>query len=235
MRWYVYALTDAHDDVPDGLRGIGDAPVGLVGAGPLRLVASAAPDDIDTLVEAAPEDVVAAVVRHDDVLLRLAATARTLAPTRFGTLVDEDRVGALLADPDGRLRSQLDALAGLQEWVVAVSTDDAGTPPSDDDGLDDLSPGHAFFARRRQAVDARTTARERAAAVAADVDQRLGAMAADFAQLDLRGDAMVARGAYLVPSAAAAAVHDVAAAATPGVVVTIEGPLPPYHFSGDLS
>lgn len=231
MRWYVYGLTDGSTGELELGTGLGEHPVQVLGAGPVRLLASRAPEDIGDLAAAAPDDVVAAVLQHDQVLLQL-ATQRTVVPARFGTLLaDDDAVAELLADPDGRLAAQVDRLAGSAEWVlnVAVDQDQAGDTTEAAD--DDLSPGHAYFARRRAATAARTRARDRAVAVAEDLDARLRDVALDFAPLDLRQPDTVARGAYLVRHADVDRLRDVVDGAGPGGVVELRGPLPAYRFA----
>lgn len=231
MRWYVYGLTDARSDDAGHLHGLGGHPVQVLGTGPVRLLASRAPEGIEDLATAAPDEAVAAVLQHDEVLVEL-ATDRTVVPARFGTLLaDDDAVGQLLADPDGRLAARLERVAGATEWVVSVSVDEEGQDVSGEATGEELSPGHAFFARRRAAADASTRARQRAVAVAEEIDGSLRSLARDFAPLDLRSPDMVARGAYLVPDAAVSALHDLTVDVPDGARVEVQGPLPAYRFA----
>ena len=230
MRWYVYGLTEADSEEFEVATGLNREPVRVLGVGRVRLLASRAPDDIEDLVTAQPDDVLAAILEHDDVLLELAAT-RTVVPARFGTLLaDDTAVDGLLADPDGVLAAQVDRLAGAAEWVVSVSVDPEVAGDEDTVG-DDLPPGHAFFARRRAATAVRTHTRERAAVLAQHLDTDLRRFARDFAPLELRGPDMVARGAYLVADVDVSRMGEVIDAAGDAAVVKLRGPLPAYRFA----
>ena len=233
--WYVYCVTDhGLADLPD-LRGVDDQPVQLLGEGDLRVVASAASDRVRALEHADPEDVLSAVTRHDEVLVALVRTG-TVLPVRFGTVLpDADAVADLLADPHGRVAADLAHVHEAEEWVVSVTApaDDPDTDDADTD-TDDLSPGHAFFAKRRRADHSRQQRRAAVVTAARDLDDHLQALARDMVPMELRDPEMVARGAYLVPRRARGAFLDHVERTTAGVV-DVQGPLPPYRFAGTVA
>ena len=150
-------------------------------------------------------------------------------PARFGTLLADDRaVEGFLADAGDVLALQLDRVAGAREWVVSVAVADAGPV---EDATDDLSPGHAFFARRRAVADGRIRARDAAITVADALDAQLRSLARGFAPLDLQDATQVARGAYLVPDDAVPQLQVAVAACGTDAVVGVQGPLPAYRFA----
>lgn len=228
MAWYVYGIVAAGEDgvVPD-LAGVDDAPVQVVGDADLQVVASAASPRVRNLDCAPADEVLTAIRAHDDVLGHV-ARARSVLPVRFGTVLpDDDALDTMTRDPEGSLRAALARVAGADEWVVTVAAVEHDEPAADES--DDLSPGHAFFARRRSAASARQQARARAVAAAEALHDQLQQLARDWQVLELREPDTVARGAYLVPGALAddvvRAVEGVAAARA-----SVQGPLPPYRF-----
>lgn len=229
MPWYVYGVTrTGGEPLPGALVGVEGHPVQIVGDGDLQVVTSRVSARFRDLAEAPGEDVVTAVRRHDDVL-REVARDRSLLPVRFGTvLADEAAVDDLLADPDGALRRALVQVDGADEWVLSVTA----TNPDTDSVVDEqgLSPGHAFFARRRSAEQQHQLARSSAVAVAREVDARLRELARDFRPLALRGPDVVARGAYLVPREVTDQFIRTTQSHGEGRV-EVQGPLPPYRFA----
>lgn len=117
---------------------------------------------------------------------------------------------------------------GADEWVVQVDAHDtAGTTTGDQ--TDGLTPGHAFFARKRAQSRARADARQRADAAAQDLAIVLGGIAKVSRVLAPLEPGTVARAAYLVGRAETEAF----VAATEGCEdanIVVHGPLPPYRF-----
>src|SRR4051794_8853142 len=110
---YVYAVVDGNHPDPVDLTGVADEPVRLLRDGDLAVAVSAAPDPL--------------VGRRRDLLAHSATVEALWAdgsvlPMRFGMVApDEDALrGDVLADPDGRLRSRLDALRNQVEVTVKV-------------------------------------------------------------------------------------------------------------------
>lgn len=226
MAWYVYGILRGEDAPPPAVAGLDGQAVELIREGAMAAAVSTATDVVRGLETAEPETVLAAVRAHDDALAVLAAD-RAVLPVRFGTVLpDDDAVRELLRD-DG-WGPRLDHVAAADEWVLTVTAPDQVEV---DDGVEEgLSPGHAFFARRRSAATARQEARRRAVEVAESVHHELAAIARDWRVLDLRDPDVVARGAYLVPRDAAADVRDATDGHT-GAIVSVQGPLPPYRFA----
>lgn len=228
MPWYVYGVTrTVHDTPPPAIEGIEEVPVRILGSGALQAVASDVSPAFGDMAGMTDDDVVTAVRRHDDVLQHVSRD-RALLPVRFGTvLADDAAVEDMLSDLDGSLRQALDGVADADEWVITVAVATTGPGASVDE---DLAPGHAFFARRRSAIEERRMARARAVAVAQDLDARLQALARDSRPLDLRDRETVARGAYLVPRHEAGRLVD-AVQADGQAHIELQGPLPPYRFA----
>lgn len=226
MCWYVYGLTDADSEEFEVTRGLDGHPVRVLGVGPVRLLASRAPDGIDDLVAAQPDDVRPTILEHEDVVAQLAST-RTVAPARFGTLLaDDEAVDSLLADPDGLLAAQVERVAGAAEWVVSVTVTTDGTHEDSATG-DDVITGQEVLVRQR----ASTEVRRRAVAFAQHLDADLRRFARDVASLDPRGPDMVARGAYLVSDVDVCRMGEIIDAEGSAAAVQVQGPLPAYRFA----
>jgi hypothetical protein len=228
--WYVYGLTGpaAGREPRVRVRGIEDGPVQVLGEGDLRVVVTPVSEDVHHLAEADPHDALATVQRHDEVLVELVRD-RSVMPVRFGTVLpDDEALADVLADPDGRLRAALAHVADAQEWVVSVTVPDEEV--EDAEGTEGLSPGHAFFARRRQSAEARTRARTDAVTAARELDEQLQALARDMRPLDLPDAETIARGAYLVPRGSRDPFLARLSAFT-AAEAELQGPLPPYRFA----
>ena len=226
MAWYLYGVTSGEGSgrFPDGLVGVDDAPVELLGDGDLRLVVSRFDRSLEELQSADPQETVRAVYRHDAVLTGLARQVGVL-PIRFGTVLpDRSAAEDLLADPNGQLAATLRAVAGADEWVIAV----AAREPEVADEPEHLTPGHAFFARRRSQAEARGDALRRAEALAAELTDELAGLARAARPLVPRESNTVARVAYLVVGRRRSLrAHRHRA---DGATVDVQGPLPPYRF-----
>lgn len=230
MGWYLYGVTSTAEfsHPPGGLRGIDDGQVRFHGDGDLVLIVSRMDRTLGDLQGADPADTVAAVRRHDEFLTQLAAAGPVL-PVRFGTLLsDRSAADELLADRRGELHSALAAVAGADEWVGQIDATETADTPSET--VEDLAPGHAFFARKRSQAQARADAVLRASAAADDLEQRLRPLARASQLLAPRDPDTVARAAYLVDRDHQVRFLD---ATTPcdAATVTVQGPLPPYRFA----
>lgn len=229
MGLYLYGVTSG-ETVPRELTGIDQASVQLLGDGDLRLIVSRLERPVTDLQESDPEETIAAVRHHDDVLTAISAVAPVL-PVRFGAVLPDRRAAdELLQDPDGTLASRLSAVAGADEWVVQV---DAPAPaePADDE-VADLTPGHAFFERKRSQADARQHARERAHALAEELEHHLRGLVRQARRLAPRDPQTVSRAAYLVDRDVVDRFLAVINAAE-DVTVSVQGPLPPYRFADE--
>lgn len=235
MGLYLYGITSS-PELPTaalGLGGVGQAEVSLLGNGGLRLVVSVLDRELEELQSADPKVTLAAVQRHDELLTAISRSAPVL-PVRFGTvLADEAAAEHLVADRGGQLARALAAVAGAGEWVVRVDAVDA-LPASSTDEAADLTPGHAFFARKRSQTQARIDARAAAAAVGQALSERLHALSRASRQLPLREPDTVLRTAYLIDSREEERLLATVDACE-GAAVTVQGPLPPYRFADQPS
>jgi hypothetical protein len=112
-RLYVYAIGNADMRLPDGLLGLGGAPVRLCAVG--RLVAVVSDTELDSL---RPER--RYLSAHQAVLTKLIANA-DLLPMAFGMISDsEDAVCSLLAEHVVVLSRQLTRIAGRVEMTVRL-------------------------------------------------------------------------------------------------------------------
>lgn len=230
MGWYLYGVTSSAEALrpPSDLRGIDDVEVRFHGDGDLVLIVSSMDRTTEELQEADPHDTLAAVRRHDEVLTQLAGAGPVL-PVRFGTLLsDRSAADELLAERRGELTSALESVAGADEWVVqvdAIETADAAS-----DAVEDMPPGHAFFARKRSEAQRRVDDRMRANATADALEQRLHPLSRASQPLTPRDPETVARAAYLVDRDDQDRFLD-ATTACDGATVVVQGPLPPYRFT----
>lgn len=231
MAWYVYGITvnEGPTVSPTGLAGVDDADIVLHGAGDLRLIASPLRRSKSDMQDGDVEQTLEAVRRHDEVLVTVAWT-RPVLPVRFGTVVpDQDAMEELLEHRGERWAETLAAVTGADEWVIRVDV-----PPTDDTldpaATQDLTPGHAFFAKRKSQAQARAAARDRAASRASEVHARLRGLARRFLPMPVREPATLTRGAYLVDRDNADS-FVAAAESTSEVAVIVQGPLPPYRFT----
>lgn len=225
MPWYVYGIVRDGDAPPPAVTGLDDRPVQLIVDGVVAAAVSVATDHVRGLEGAEPEAVLAGIRTHDDAVAALARD-RAILPVRFGTVLsDDDAVHDLLHE--GAWAAQLDHVAGADEWVLAVIAHEQVA--HDGEPSEELSPGHAFFARRRSEATARQEARRRAVAIAEELHAELLEIARDWRVLDLREPDVVARGAYLLPRGAVDRVER-AAASVADATVALQGPLPPYRF-----
>jgi hypothetical protein len=232
MGWYLYGITpkEAAEDIPLGLSGLNGVEVFGYCSGKLCLVVSEYKCAMKEFQNLAPQDTLAAAQRHDEVLSAVASAAPVL-PVRFGTvLTDSAAAEDLLQSRQETLMSVLTEVAGADEWVIQVDA----LPTAGDVGQTgardlELTPGLAFFARKRAQREARALARERASTLARALEAQLTCLARGVRALPLREADTVARAAYLVGRKVR---DDFLAVVTAGgdESVTIQGPLPPYRF-----
>ncbi len=221
----------------------------LPGGGPLRvlavdglaaLVCDVDPATFEVLRTPGPEGLdtlTAAALAHD---ANLAALARrtTVLPLQLGTVVpDDDAVRRLLADNAGRMRCELDRLAGLTEWSVTVQVfgdeDDHG-----ERARREASSGSDYLQRRSEGLDRRASRFQRREQLARTLHERLATVAVDADTVSARPVDDVAppllHGVYLLADEETEAFDDVVAALRgehPEAVIDVGGPWPPYHFS----
>jgi hypothetical protein len=254
---YLYGVVDADaPDPPDALRGLEDAPVRLVAAGPIAGIIGDVPDDAYS--EAALETAVADLewvgprgLAHERVLTWFADRGPVIPLALFSLHAGEDRVRTRLHGDAERFRALLARLRGRREWLVRLWRE-ADAPPEAVDAaspaLRDLAeqiaaaaPGRRFLLeKKREAL--RTEERRRIGLDAVRGTHEALAAAADGAvSLPPPGDPAGARravlnAAYLVAGESLPAFRRAAAAAAAGAEdaglrLELTGPWPPYHFA----
>lgn len=232
MSWWVYgAIARGEADTADafhGISGLADRPVERIGTGAVRLAASRVDADFAAQLESAERDHLIDVIRRHDSVLVSISRCSAVVPIRFGTLLpDDEAVGELLEEHGERLRAALGRVDGADEWVVHVSAPAASEESSD--AASGLSPGHAFFARKRADARRAAAAADRARAAAETLDHVLQPLARSRVPLGSDARAAVERAAYLVDRRRKAAfLETVNESDAPA---TVSGPLPPYRFA----
>ncbi|HET7388836.1 MAG TPA: GvpL/GvpF family gas vesicle protein [Nocardioidaceae bacterium] len=252
---YMYAVT----------RGVEPAALGEVGldGGPLEVVEEDGLAAVVSSVDLAEygedglrrhlEDLewLERVARAHDSVVQAVSRLGPVAPLRLATIcLDEDGVRARLREWGTELRSALDRVADRVEWSVkvympgsvsrTVSVPDA-EPARPADARRDRGLGTDYLRRKRTASDARRTAEEHGARVAAEIHEELArrsvaarVLAAQDPRLTGHEGTMTLNGAYLVAAADADAfaehVEQLAGGYTE-VRVESHGPWPPYSFA----
>lgn len=240
---YLYAVCRGLDPaVLDGVTGMCDEPLALVGHERLAAVVSTVPlgefgeeglrRNLEDLAWLEP------VVRtHDDVIHAVAVAAPT-APLRLATIcLDDDGVRARLREWYLPLMQALDRVTGRAEWSVKVLT--RPRAPEQEEGP--ASGGADYLRRKKQQAQKRASGDAEAQEVAGRVHDELAAHAAasrHLAPQDSRLSGhlgtMVLNAAYLVPvedsEAFAGRIADLQAAHA-DVVIDGRGPWPPYSFA----
>jgi hypothetical protein len=250
---YVYAVLrdpGAMDRLlPDEVRGVAGAPVGLVGGGALAAAVGAVPAEefSEAALKVRLEDLAWLEVTaraHHSVIETLAART-TVLPLRLATVyLDEPRVAHMLREREESLLALLDRLADQVEWGVKVYAEVPAEAPAavpvGDGGAPDS--GRAYLRRRRrerQARDDTRRAAEKAVRRTAELARGLATQRVRHrpqqGMLAQRPGENIANDAYLVPRALAEDFHERmlrAADGLPGVRVEVTGPWAPYSFAG---
>ena len=228
---YVYAILARETPLPAGLRGFNGAAVSTV---PYRALAAAT----SPLERYPPRPTPENVWRHEAVVEALRAQGPAL-PVRFGTvLADAAAVAHALAARYDVLAADLDRLGDKVEFGLTVLWDPPITPG------EDLAPGSgaaveaqgrgARYLRARLAAHRREAAmRERARALARELDRDLSVHALERRCTLLPTPRLAVRAAYLVEPGRVPAFQDAFAQldrAHPALRVLLSGPWPPYSF-----
>jgi hypothetical protein len=113
---YLYAFADSGAEIPQGLRGLHDAPVSVVTSGGIAAVASPIPRE-----RLRPER--RHLAAHQSVLAGLMAST-TVLPVGFGMIVPgASRLRAMIDSESESLAEQLDGVRGRVEMSVRLSYD----------------------------------------------------------------------------------------------------------------
>ncbi len=252
---YLYGFVPEDTPPPEGLSGVGGAPVELVGAEGFGVVIGRVPaaEYAAAAVETRLRDlewVGVQGLRHEEVVAWFVDHARIL-PVRLLTLYSS--VDAVLRDADRRaaeIRENLDRFAGRREWDLKVvySVDrlagGLGRLSASIRALDaeiaEAAPGKRFLLERRRAELARTETAQAVRKLGADVLDAARGVAVELKLLapPKASVAAVAVNAALLIEAereaeAKRVVEERAAAlAEYGVEVSFSGPWAPYRFLG---
>ncbi|WP_306316362.1 MULTISPECIES: GvpL/GvpF family gas vesicle protein [unclassified Streptomyces] len=233
---YIYGIASSeHPALPEGMGGIGEPAreVRVVKEGSLAALVSESPDDL----RPKRRDLLA----HQSVLSEAGAGGPVL-PMRFGSLAPDERsVAAVLAERADHYRERLRALDGKVEYNVKAQHDEEAVLHQvmvDNEEIRTLTEanrragGGSYEDRLRlgELVVAAVQAREHADAL--ELERRLAAAAAAVSA-GPESTGWLANVSFLVDRDAAehflAAVEDVRAGHG-HLVITVNGPLPPYSF-----
>lgn len=250
---YLYGFVpDGVAPPPGGLLGVGDVEVERVdgpGFGAIigRLDSEEyRPDalerncaDVEWMAEQGllHEQVVAWFVDHGSIL-----------PSRLLTLFSGlESVRAVLEQESGRIRGELDRLAGLREWDLRVGHDPGrilehlGEISEEvgrlDREIEAAAPGKRFLLEKKRKDMARTEGRDAARRMARDLLDALRPLAEDVVTLDPPADATptTLNAAFLVDRQGEAALTAELAGARErleplGLTISVTGPWAPYRF-----
>jgi hypothetical protein len=193
------------------------------------------------------------VARRHDAVLSQALDAGAVVPLRLCTIFDDEARALRMLERSGPLlQENLARLAGRREWGVKVMGIRArsGAPDRERGGgrgdsstaATGQSPGHAFFARKRQQATAARQSEEAMSRAVEEIDRHLRAHAtaavvlpAQHRDLSKRAGDMLFNGAYLVDRAHEDAFAQAARVSDErytdaGVRVELAGPFAPYNF-----
>jgi Gas vesicle synthesis protein GvpL/GvpF len=248
--WYVYGVVAGETELDGELPGVDPArSLTILREGALGAVASQVPleefDEARLREHLADMVWVEATARAHEAVLDDVCRQATVIPMRMCTVYrTEGGIREMLIRESEPLREALDYLEGKAEWGVKVFTDFAragGRTHSVDAGAGEAS-GAAYMDRVRTERELRERAVERAEDVAAQIHDRLSAVAVDAQVIPLQrpevsghsGD-MILNGVYLVAVDSAAAINEAVDALRSefeihGIDLALTGPWPAYNF-----
>ena len=217
---YVYALLGQAPPLGTGA-GLREEPLRVVRVGELV----AAVGDMTDL----PAVSEATLRAHDAVVRRLAGAVDAILPVRFGSLLSESSLAALLAARAPELSEALALVTGREQMTLRVLGDAAAAGETPRDGVadDTLGPGARYLAARRA-----EWRRAREAPELAPLRPALGALVR--AERVTRHDAppLLASVYHLIDRGVAAEYQATVQSADLGSVrVIATGPWPPYAFA----
>jgi gas vesicle protein GvpL/GvpF len=248
-RVYIYAIAGANAPAPEDVSGFG-GPLYIIPYGELAAVVSQirVADTADTAYAAesdseAPAATAESLLRHEAVVEAVRAGGPAL-PVRFGTaLADSDEVMRALAKHYDRLRDDLRRIGDKVEMGVSVlwrSTETpAGTPArgADAEGAD-RRPGLAYLRARQVEYRQAEAVRERAQALAREVDTALQQLALEWRRSLCPSDRLALRDQYLLERERIDAFErafDELRRSHQEARFLLSGPWPPYSFVTPLA
>jgi hypothetical protein len=248
--WYVYGVVAADTELAGELPGVDPhRPLTILTEGALAAVASQVPleefDETRLREHLADMVWVEATARAHEAVLDDVRRQATVIPMRMCTVYrTEGGIREMLTRESEPLREAIDYLEGKAEWGVKVFTDFAragGRTHNVDAGAGEAT-GAAYMERVRTERELRERAMEVAEEAAAQIHDRLSAVAVDAQVIPLQrpevsghsGD-MILNGVYLVADDSAAAIHEEVEALRSelevhGIDIALTGPWPAYNF-----
>jgi hypothetical protein len=224
---YVYAILARETPLPARLRGIDGAAVSLV---PYRALAAAT----SSLERGALRPTAENVWRHEVIVEALRRQGPAL-PVRFGTvLADAAAVAHALAARYDVLAADLARLGDKVEFGLSVLWDPPSTPREDQaPSMKAQSPGSRYLHARLAASRREAAGRERAGALARELDRELRVHALERRYTLLPTPRLAVHAAYLLEPGHVPAFQDAFAQlrrAHPDLRLLLSGPWPPYRF-----
>lgn len=223
---YLYAISDRVDTpmLPSH---------GIQGAAVLTRVYRNIMAVISPLDSAEVEPTKDALWRHEVVVEALMADGAVL-PVRFGTMLgDESVMKATLVAHYAQFVDDLDRVRGRVELGLRVLWDDVG-PPTDGGGAkSEASSGHAYLMGRLVQERQVRAWRERAHALAVEIEKPLVGLTVEATHQLLVTPRMLMTAAYLVDAAEVARFQqrlEALQAVHPALRFMCTGPWPPYTF-----
>lgn len=248
--WYLYGVVAADTRLTGALPGVDPAhQVTMLTEGALAAVASQVP--LEEFGEARLREHLAdmiwveTIARAHEAVLDGVQEQATVIPMRMCTVYrTEGGIREMLSRESEPLHDAIDRLDGKAEWGLKVFTDFARAG----DGIHNVDAGAgegsgaAYMERIRTERELRERAMEVAEAAAAEIHDRLSAVAGDAQTIPLQrpevsghGGDMILNGVYLVADDAAPAFYEAAEALRSefeihGIELTLTGPWPAYNF-----
>ncbi len=232
---YVYAILARETVLPPGLVGFGGATLSTVPCG--ALAAATSPHD-----PGEPHPTAESVLRHEAIVEALRQMGPAL-PVRFGTVLpNEGAVADALADRYDVLVADLARLGDKVEFGLTVLWD--RPIGNDDEPRDDRSPisrevteaagpGARYLRARLDEHRREAAARDRAKALAGDLDRALGSHTLERRCTILATSRLAVRAAYLLDPSRVRPFQETFQAIRrghPDLRFLLSGPWPPYSF-----
>jgi hypothetical protein len=227
----VYAILARETPLPAGLRGFNGAAVSTV---PYRALAAAT----SPLERGAPRPTTENVWRHEAIVEALRQQGPAL-PVRFRTvLADASAVADALAERYDVLAADLVRLGDKVEFGLNVLWDPPITPgedlaPGSEAAEEAQGPGACYLHARLAAYRREVAVRERAGALARELDRELSVHALKRRCTLLPTPRLLVRATYLLEPGHVPAFQDAFAQlrrAHPDLRLLLSGPWPPYSF-----
>ena len=229
---YVYAIVGRNTPLPSAGTGGAAAELAMVPWRELAAVTGQTGDD------GAPVTV-EAVLHHEAVVEAVRRQGPAL-PVRFGTVFrDATSVASALAERYEPLAADLDRLGDKVElsltalWAAPASSDGPAPAPQEEAAPAGQGAGARYLHARAAEIRRDEALKERARAVAQELDQVLGGLALERRVSFLPTPGVAVRSAYLLDPAgveAFKAAFEATRRARGEVRVLLTGPWPPYTF-----